>query len=114
MANELKLEETKSLVLSVPDELVDSGRIDWVVLVQSDKVLVVVLIDSTEDSRYDSLGGPLLLLNASSCLGGNTRRSLVLLLLLVFCPTPAPPPVALPLGVSAVVVDAIAGLLLEA
>lgn len=43
---------------SVPEEDVDNGRIDGVVDdVQSDKVLVVVLMDSTEDSRYDS--GPL-------------------------------------------------------
>lgn len=60
-AIELKLEVTMSLVASVPDELVDRGSTEAVVLVHSDSVLVVVLIDSTEDSRYDSLGGPLLL-----------------------------------------------------
>lgn len=56
---ELKLED-KSVprMASVPEDDVDNGRIDGVVDdVQSDKVLVVVLMDSTEDSRYDS--GPL-------------------------------------------------------
>lgn len=41
-----------SLVASVPEELVDKGRMeDDVARSHSDKVLVVVLIDSTEDSR---------------------------------------------------------------
>lgn len=56
-AIELKLEVTVSLVASVPDELVDRGRMEGVV--DSDNVLVVVLMDSTEDSRYESLMGPL-------------------------------------------------------
>lgn len=113
-AIELKLEETMSFVASVPDELVDRGRIDCVVLlVHSDNVLVVVLIESTDDSRQETLGGPLpSLLNVvpSSC--GNTLRSPIAPLL-VFWPTPAaaavPPP--RPLGVT--VVDVV-GLLLEA
>lgn len=48
-----------------PIEMDDMGRF----VVHSDRVLVVVLIDSTEDSRYDSLGGPLLLeYRSSRCL----------------------------------------------
>lgn len=86
-----------SLVASVPDELVDSGRMDEVALSHSDKVLVVVLIDSTEDSRYDSLGGSLL--NAPS---SSTDSPLLITwwwsiaaipLLLVFCDAVAAPPI---------------------
>lgn len=89
-----------SLVASVPDELVDSGRMDEVALSHSDKVLVVVLIDSTEDSRYDSLGGSLL--NAPS---SSTDAPLLITwcwwsiadaaipLLLVFCDAVAAPPI---------------------
>lgn len=109
-AIELKLEETMSFVASVPDELVDSGRIDCVVLlVHSDNVLVVVLIESTDDSRQGPLSS-LLIVVPSSC--GNPLRP-PFTPLLVFWPTPAAaaPPPPRPLGVN--VVDSV-GLLLEA
>lgn len=96
-----------SLVASVPKELVDRGRIDGVVLVvHSDKVLVVVLIDSTEDSRYDSLRGPLSLKTSSS--GPSLLSTAPFLTWLVVFSAPRP------FCVVVVVVGLVVGLLLEA
>lgn len=115
-AIELKLEETMSLVASVPDELVDSGRSDWVVLVlvHSDRELVVVLIESTDDSRYESIGGPrftLLLLKDDVTCSWPEDDCSFLALALLFLAAAGRPLVVEAAGTLLLAVD---GLLLEA